>query len=374
MNIKTLHIHKPIVIPVDIDAYDTAQKLIDNWRKWQTIEANGWVFQNCHDQTDDTHLTIALHQLYPNDALKALEQLFLTSIIEPCSLFYRRSDQMVLEQYWDQRDSIDMQPIFENIQSDETLEQAVTQYVIENDYLDERLDFYHHWNQFIAQYPKYDLSEFESHLQNWFDENIDINFDIPQLIRNTGSASDLALYFGKARGEDLVSHEEWERFTRNTTLDQVSSEVLEDIVGQTLIAWLIKSQGYALIDLFDPEKYLESSFLTDVRDELFDYMDDLELLQLVAIPYSSDWHALFHMKQHKSGIIKAGTCFGLFDRVNGTGSGFGIRIERDIVLNNFEQLYDLTVGRYDEPYNYSPDYVYGFSVRSTNEQIEVSHE
>lgn len=47
-----------------------------------------------------------------------------------------------------------------------------------------------------------------------------------------------------------------------------------------------------------------------------------------------------NLKFNKTGIIKAGTSFGLFNRIHGSGSGLLYHITEKDISNNAENLYD----------------------------------
>ena len=169
--------------------------------------------------------------------------------------------------------------------------------------------------------------------------------------------------------DDYLIEASWQEY-EGERLATIDLEKFINDVKDTQIAWLIQSQGYKLIDVFDKDKWKDSKFLQSIHSELYDYVSDLNGLQLIAIPDSTNWEAIMNLKFNKTGIIKAGTSFGLFNRIHGSGSGLCITTEKDIVLNNAENLYDVQIQRIDQPYNYSPDAAYGLA-RSSAEQLEV---
>ena len=58
-------------------------------------------------------------------------------------------------------------------------------------------------------------------------------------------------------------------------------------------------------------------------------------------------------------IIKAGSAFGLYNSVHGSGGGFEIRLKKDIVVKDKQYEYGLCES--DSPYGYSPANTYGGS-------------
>ena len=103
---------------------------------------------------------------------------------------------------------------------------------------------------------------------------------------------------------------------------------------------------------------LKSPFLTSLSEELYDYDTELDGMQLIAIPDSNDFEAILAVAR-KQGVIKASTTFGLFNRIHGGGSGLGIKLEKDIQLDESAPLHDITLAYRNNSYDYSPDAVYG---------------
>lgn len=347
--------------------FDSAKKLIHNWELTGFLERN--IIPNCYDQHDHQHLTIALHSLYPDEAKTELTALFRSLLMSTAA--YRTNGQMFISQYWDQYDEISadiMQNIINNYNSDISFEDNVFNYGFEHDWFSDDLYFNKHWSNFVDKYPMYNNDEFEQILLEWFDTNIHIDYEIPQLIRQS-APNDLTLYFGTNWDDDYNTMVKWAPYESKRLAEIDINQYIDDIKN-TPLAWLIQTQGYKLIDVFDKEKWKNSPFLQAVHSELYDYASKLTGLQLVAIPNSTNWDAITNLLFHKTGIIKAGTTFGLFDRVNGSSAGFCIKIEKDIHLNNDEHLYSVTLNRTDQPYNYSPDAVCGL-VKSSNEQLYI---
>ena len=374
MNIKTIHVLKKHSTTVDVDgySYDTAQKFIDYIHKFNWLDSNGFILPHCHDKNNDRHLTIGLYELYPDEAEKELQQLFLESLEDVIS---KNDNEYVISQYWHYDDEISpstMQSILNNFDKDLTLEDHILNFIIENNSsFDDKFSFSYHWQKFINLYPEYDLDQFQDTLEEWFYENIKFDYDIQTLINNS-KPDDLTLYFGTNWDDDYLIEASWQEY-EGERLATIDLEKFINDVKDTQIAWLIQSQGYKLIDVFDKDKWKDSKFLQSIHSELYDYVSDLNGLQLIAIPDSTNWEAIMNLKFNKTGIIKAGTSFGLFNRIHGSGSGLCITTEKDIVLNNAENLYDVQIQRIDQPYFYSPDATYGLA-RTNKEQLEVLHD
>lgn len=371
MNIKTLHVLKNHSTTVDIDSYsyETAQKFIDYIHKFNWLESNGFTLPHCHDQNNDRHLTIGLYELYPDEATHELQQLFLESLEDVIS---KNDNEYIISQYWHYDDEISpstMQSILNNFDKDLTLEDHILNFIIENNSsFDDTFSFSYHWQKFINLYPEYNIDQFQDALEEWFYGNIKFDYDIQTLINNS-KPDDLTLYFGSNWDDDYQTEAKWTPYESQQLEDMDVNQFITD-VNNTQIAWLIKTQGYELTDVFNKDKWTNSKFLQSIHSELYDYVTDLSGMQLIAIPDSTNWDAITDLKIKKTGIIKAGTYFGLFDKVNGSGSGLCIITEKDIVLDNASNLYDVIVTHTSQPYHYSPDAVYGLC-RTSNENLDT---
>lgn len=374
MNIKTLHVLKNHSTTVDIDgySYETAQKFIDYIHKFNWLESNGLTLPHCHDQNNDRHLTIGLYELYPDEATHELQQLFLESLEDVIS---KNDNEYIISQYWHYDDEISpstMQSILNNFDKDLTLEDHILNFIIENNLsFDDKFSFSYHWQKFINLYPEYNIDQFQDALEEWFYENIKFDYDIQTLINNS-KPDDLTLYFGNNWDDDYQTEAKWTPYESQKLENMDVNQFINDI-KDTQIAWLIQTQGYELTDVFNKEKWSNSKFLQSIHSELYDYVTDLSGMQLIAIPDSTNWNAITDLKIKKTGIIKAGTHFGLFNKIHGSGSGLCIITEKDIVLNNASNLYDVTVTLTSQPYYYSPDAVYGLC-RTSNENLATLKE
>lgn len=244
--------------------------------------------------------------------------------------------------YWDYRDDLSataQETILKDaLENETTFETATAWYVQENM---EWLPDYEKINEFYERNP--DLDEEDDFYLELFNEYIETDFNVETLLRNS-APEDMTIYFGQSWDDDYHAIEE--RYNDH------------DTTVSTPIEWLITTQGYAPEDLKNEETVLKSPFLTSLNEELYDYDTELDGMQLIAIPDSNDFEAILAVAR-KSGVIKASTTFGLFNRIHGGGSGLGIELEKDIRLDESAPIHDLTLAYRDNSYDYSPDAVYG---------------
>ena len=258
--------------------------------------------------------------------------------------------------YWDYRDELSATAqetiLKEALQNDTSFENEATWYVQENM---EWLPDYEKINEFYERNP--DLDEDDDFYLELFNDYIDTDLNVETLLRNS-APEDMTIYFGQNWDDDYYDIEA--RYNGN------------DTTVTTPIEWLIATQGYAPEDLKNEETVLKSPFLTSLREELYDYDTELYGMQLIAIPDSNNFEAILAVAR-KSGIIKASTTFGLFNRIHGGGSGLGIELEKDIPLDESAPIYDVTLAYRDNSYDYSPDAVYGLVRKTfTGEDLSVN--
>lgn len=244
--------------------------------------------------------------------------------------------------YWDYRDELSATAqetiLKEALQNDTSFENEATWYVQENM---EWLPDYEKINEFYERNP--DLEEDDDFYLELFNDYIETDHNVETLLRNS-APDDMTIYFGQSWDDDYHAIEE--RYNDH------------DTTVSTPIEWLITTQGYAPEDLTNEETVLKSPFLTSLSEELYDYDTELDGMQLIAIPDSNDFEAILAVAR-KKGVIKASTTFGLFNRIHGGGSGLGIELEKDIRLDESAPLHDITLAYRNNPYDYSPDAVYG---------------
>lgn len=160
---------------------------------------------------------------------------------------------------------------------------------------------------------------------------------------------DIVIYFGdkEDNGEGY-----WHLYTHDAS-------ILEEIEKESSLIKLIKAQGYETKDIFDEEKRKNSKFLTSVYEELFDYTNDLSYTTLTANPKSRNSDKILDLYFNKTGVLKKGTLVGLFQPFAGSGSGFSIELEEDLVLTP-DLVHDVRLSGSRNDDFYTPDEVYGF--------------
>lgn len=193
----------------------------------------------------------------------------------------------------------------------------------------------------------------EDHFCDYFYDTYYTNLNIAKLLNNT-PVKDLTLIFDKEEygwDDSYLTEVSWENIlelvNQRDELHELGEEVDEDfedeleveisyLETESTIGWLVKQQGYEIMDVFDEEKLDQSKFLKQLHKELFHY-DNLKGMQLAALPwqYNATWEDLYAVCiQRKPAILEAGTCFGLIDTVHGSAGAFGIYLEKDIQLED----------------------------------------
>ena len=179
-----------------------------------------------------------------------------------------------------------------------------------------------------------------------------------------------------SRFEDLTLHFPEDESITDTSIYDNFVKIFDtpkflEVPRVTTLDWLLNTQGYTREDLQSEDKHNKSVFLKSLYEELFDYIssDDIAYCHLIALPESNDFNAILNLATKREVIIKKNTPFGLFDPFNGSGSGLGITLEKDILMNkktsNDYDIY-LTYSYSTTFGNYSPISVYGYDVRNKN--------
>lgn len=290
---------------------------------------------------------------------------------------YSGQNKPTLEFYVDYRDEVSsstMEQIFANAKKYKmNLIQALLDWGENERWFDEsEVDFYHHLANFRHENPEYDemLDDevLKDELMDAFYDRFYFDYNIEQLLNNS-YPEDLTLYFGGYWDDCYTEHTIFQSIDPYEK-DEITDEFLNDCEN-TMIGWLVKSQGYQIKDIYDSEKRKKSKFLESVFEELYDYINGLEGMQLIAIPDSTDWEAIYKLYNENKGVVlKSGTYFGLFNSVHGSGSGLSIQIEKDILIDEQSKLYKVEIARKNRSYDYSPDAVYGLC-RTNKEQLEM---
>lgn len=313
-----------------------------------------------------------------NIATLDLSELFI-SFVSESAYQYNNQNKPTLSFYIDYRDELQsstMEKIFEYAKEYKmSLENSIYDWLESNLCFDgSDVDFYKHLSDFKENYPQYydeivDNETLQDNLMDKFYDSFNFDYGIEQLLNNS-RPEDLTLYFGCDWDDDYLENSIFQDIDPYEN-DEITDEFLSECEN-TMIGWLVKSQGYQLKDIFDSEKRKNSKFLKSVFEELYDYIDGLDGMQLIAIPDSTNWEAIYKLyNEHKGVILKAGTCFGLFNSVYGSGSGLGIKTEKDILIDEKASLYKVTIERKNDSWGYSPDSVYGL-YRSSDEELELA--
>ena len=314
----------------------------------KTLSNNQTLYQFLHNT--EVPLTIIAEPNKLNDLLTSnkLEPLNISDedsqkeIIFVKFLKEKYKDDLTEALYWDYNDQLSstaLETILKNaLENETTFKTAATWYVQENM---EWLPDYETINEFYDKYSE--VEEDNDFYLDLFHEYVKTDFNISQLLRNS-APDDLTLYFGQNWDDDYYDIEA--RYNNN------------DTTVSTPIEWLITTQGYAPEDLANEETVLKSPFLTSLSEELYDYDTELYGMQLIAIPDRNDFEAILAIAR-KSGVIKASTTFGLFNRIHGGGSGLSIELEKDIRLDDSAPIHEVTLAYRNNSYDYSPDAVYG---------------
>ena len=196
-----------------------------------------------------------------------------------------------------------------------------------------------------------------------FHDIITYDYNATQLLSNS-YPDDLTIYLGGNwdKDYDVLQHEFVEAF---------EDDDFETSDSNTPLDWLIQSQGYTRADLKSEEKRKESTFLTSVYEELFDYVTDLNGCQLVAIPSSDDFEAILNLSRKKDVVIGKGTLFGFFNTIHGSASGLSIELEKDILVDENTPLYKIEMDYHNDLGHYSPDAVCGLAKSQRGDDLLI---
>ena len=99
------------------------------------------------------------------------------------------------------------------------------------------------------------------------------------------------------------------------------------LANETLIPWLIASQGYTLADLYDENH--PSCFIRSLREEIEYYAGILDGMQLSFVFSGKFQHILDTFDGRVLHVPKTVNC-GFSNRIHGSGSGMSIQLEQDL--------------------------------------------
>ena len=262
-----------------------------------------------------------------------------------------------------------MAKILKNKEPNISLETEVQWHLEENDWLTYSYVF-HKINKEYAESRKLDFDEVQDELAELIMEHVDYNSNVDTLIANS-SPDDLHIIFGDNWDDDYDKMYRWNEYKSYLEDDETTIDELNEALSETELGWLLKTQGYKPYDVFENhDKKLGNKFLNQVYSELFEYEDSLEGTQLTTVLESDNWDAIVAIHEHKPFVIKAGSAFGLYDSVHGSGCGFEIRLEKDIVVQNKDYKYGLSESH--TPYGYSPFNTYGGSMANEYNNIAAA--
>lgn len=218
------------------------------------------------------------------------------------------------------------------------------------------------------------------YLQDITQENVEIDYCFESILKDL--KIDEVVIFVTPNGKDVEdSFREFEIFENNngvlspsnfseTKLEEALLELEDENERPNPLNWLIQTQGYELTDLYDNSKVLNSPFLKSLITEICDYENDLSgnlAFRFPEVPFNE----VFEFEDNNTNLlVKAGDNIevGIFNCVDGSGSGMQIELEKDLVIpKEFIQ-----VSRTGKSIGYMPADVYGYmegetSLRKTEE-------
>ena len=295
---------------------------------------------------------------------------------EYLSKVFPNPEHRVLTHYWDRDDSFsskELESIMESAIENESdnFEYEADDYLLFDDNIYNDVvggdinniinDFYIQ-NKHSDEIRELNESNYIS-LLDIFDDMISYDINATQLL-DLSRFEDLTLHFPE--NESITDTSIYDNFVKI-----FDTPKFLEVPRVTTLDWLLSTQGYTRKDLRSEDKRNKSVFLKTLYEELFDYVssDAIAYCHLIALPESNDFNAILNLATKREVIIKKNTPFGLFDPFNGSGSGLGIELEKDILMNEkTSKDYDiyLTYSYSNTFGNYSPISVYGYDVRNKN--------
>ena len=295
---------------------------------------------------------------------------------EYLSKIFPNPEHRVLTHYWDRDDSFsskELESIIESAIENESdnFEYEADDYLVFDDNIYANVicsDINNIINDFYIQNKHGDeIRELNDlnyiSLLDIFDDMISYDINATQLLDHS-RFEDLTLHFPE--DECITDTSIYDNFVKI-----FNTPKFLEIPRVTTLDWLLSTQGYTREDLRSKDKRNKSVFLKTLYEELFDYIssDAIAYCHLIALPESNDFNAILNLATKREVILKKNTPFGLFDQFNGSGSGLGIELEKDILMNEkTSKDYDtyLTYSYSNTFGNYSPVSVYGYDIRNKN--------
>lgn len=303
---------------------------------------------------------------------KINEEDFINYLKTRDELYTYNKGYITYSEYYDYHDELSsetMAKILKNKEPDTSIQAEVYWYLEENDYLTYP-DVFYKINKEYAEARKLDFFEVQDELYDLIRDLVDYNSNVDTLISNS-NLDDLHIIFGDNWDDEYDKMYRWNEYKAYLEDHETTQDELNEALLETELGWLLTTQGYKPYDVFENhDKELGNKFLNQVYSELFEYEDSLEGTQLTTVLESNNWDAIIAIHEHKPFIIKAGSAFGLYDSVHGSGGGFEIRLEKDIVVK--DKQYEYGICESNSPYGYSPSNTYGGSMANGHNNLAVA--
>ena len=295
---------------------------------------------------------------------------------EYLSKVFPNPEHRVLTHYWDRDDSFsskELESIIESAIENESdnFEYEADDYLVFDDNIyanvicsdiDNIINDFYIQNKHGDEIRELDESNYIS-LLDIFDDMISYDINAAQLLDHS-RFEDLTLHFPE--DESITDTSIYDNFVKI-----FDTPKFLEVPRVTTLDWLLNTQDYTREDLRSEDKRNKSVFLKTLYEELFNYIssDAIAYCHIIALPESNNFNAILNLATKREVILKKNTPFGLFDPFNGSGSGLGIELEKDILMNektlNDYDIY-LTYSYSNTFGNYSPISVYGYDIRNKN--------
>ena len=267
-------------------------------------------------------------------------------------------------------------------------------YLFENDFfMDNEDDFYNMVRDTVEDFLKniyfeeyedaYEEATYDEiqYLQDIAQENVEIDYRFESILEDL--KIDEVVLFISPNGEDvednfhslsIFGNENGALSPSNFSEETLEEALagLEDENNETSpLNWLMQTQGYELIDLYDKDKVENSVFLRTLTSELSDYQNELNGSLVFRFP-DIPLEQIFNFEENKENVlVKAGDNVevGIYDCVYGSGSGMQVELEKDVVIPKDY----IQISRTGKSIGYMPSEVYGYmegtsSLNTTKEQ------
>lgn len=267
-------------------------------------------------------------------------------------------------------------------------------YLFENDFfMDNEDDFYNMVRDTVEDFLKniyfeeyedaYEEATYDEiqYLQDIAQENVEIDYRFESILEDL--KIDEVVLFISPNGEDVEDNFHSLSIFGNENGALSPSNFSEETLEETLagledennetspLNWLMQTQGYELIDLYDKDKVENSVFLRTLTSELSDYQNELNGSLVFRFP-DIPLEQIFNFEENKENVlVKVGDNVevGIYDCVYGSGSGMQVELEKDVVIPKDY----IQISRTGKSIGYMPSEVYGYmegtsSLNTTKEQ------